>query len=161
MPTGWFQWKEDLYEERGLKLGFSLQSVYQRTTDSLTGQDSAWGGWLLLESKWDAINRQQDWAGSLVAALDWRQEVGSNSAPALFVIDSGSAWATDAAHIPWDIWFASLYWEQRFREEDNTVVRFGTQVAGNFIDFCQRRPDHREAQQRSVVDRPSRWPIPY
>jgi hypothetical protein len=134
IPKSWFAWKEDLYSRRGLKLGFSYQSLYQTTTDSQTAEDTAWGGWLLIEAKWDAINRGGDYQGSLVAALDWRHNIAGTADPAFFQLQTGSLWATDFLYLEWDPWFPSLYWEQRLNK-DKFVVRVGNQAAAQFIDF--------------------------
>jgi hypothetical protein len=60
IPGELFKWKEDIYEKYGLKLGFSYQSIYQKASDTLTSQDEAAAGWLLLEGKWNAVNRGED-----------------------------------------------------------------------------------------------------
>ena len=137
LPEGWFDWKRDLYKDRGIKLGFSYQSLYQTTSDAVLDEDTFWGGWALVEFKWDAINRGQDFEGGLVAALDWRHTIGDNGEPAFSLTASGSAWANDVPHISWDPWLAALYWEQKLRKEDNFVFRVGTQNAGAFIDFSR------------------------
>ena len=122
VPDRWFKWKRDLYDERGIKLGLSYQSLYQTTSDAVLDEDTFWGGWALVEFKWDAINRGQDFEGGLVAALDWRHDIGGYGEPAFSLTSSGSAWANDVAHIAWDPWLAAFYWEQRLRAEDNFVV---------------------------------------
>ena len=45
VPKNWFAWKEALYEDTGVKLGMSYQSLYQHASETLTGNDTAWGGW--------------------------------------------------------------------------------------------------------------------
>ena len=73
-----FKWKEDLYDKTGVKLAFSYQAVFQHATDVRAQKlfvggetnDGFSGGWLLLEAKWDAINRGKDWQGSLAVAFD-------------------------------------------------------------------------------------------
>jgi hypothetical protein len=134
IPKDWFKWKEQLYKKQGLKLGISYQSLFQKASDTLSGNDTAWGGWLLIESKWVAINRGKDFEGSLVAALDWRHTIGGNSRPAFFQLDTGSGWPTDFSFVEWDAWLPALYWEQKAKK-DAFVVRFGNQTAQQFIDF--------------------------
>jgi porin len=134
VPKRWFTWKEDLYKTHGLKLGFSYQSLYQKTTDSLTAEDTAWGGWLLIEASWDAVDRGGDFQGGIVAALDWRQTIGGNAEPGFFQFQTGSQWPTDFAYPEWDPWFASLYWEQQIGK-DKFVLRVGNQAAAQFVDF--------------------------
>ncbi len=134
IPKGWFEWKERLYEERGIKLGASYQSLYQHASDTLTGTDHAWGGWLLVEAKWEAINRGEDYEGSLTAAFDWRHTI-SGSQPTFFgLVDVGSLWPTDFAFFELDPALTILYWEQWF-DKDRFVVRAGKQLAVQYYDF--------------------------
>ena len=134
VPKDWFKWKEQLYKDHGLKLGISYQSLFQKTSDTLTDQDTAWGGWLLLEARWDAINRGKDYQGSLVASLDWRHAIGGNARPAFFQVDTGSGWPSDFSYVEWDLWLPAIYWEQ-WLEKDIFVFRVGNQTAQQFIDF--------------------------
>ena len=134
VPKGWFDRKEQLYKDHGVKLGFSYQSLYQKASDTLSGNDTAWGGWLLLEAKWDVLNRGKDYQGSLVAALDWRHTIGDNARPAFFQIDTGSGWPSDFSFVEWDLWLPALYWEQ-WLKKDVFVFRIGNQTAQQFIDF--------------------------
>jgi len=145
IPEEFFDWKKGLYDKHGIKLAFSYQSLYQNSSDSggvLLGPstvDTAWGGWAVAELKWKAINRGGDFEGSLVASLDWRHTIGGKQDPANLFGDIGSLWPTDFVYLSWDPWFANLYWEQKFKKDQvkNTgfVLRVGTQVAAQFIDF--------------------------
>ncbi|MCZ6539250.1 MAG: carbohydrate porin [Chloroflexi bacterium] len=134
VPKNWFAWKQGLYADTGLKLGMSYQSLYQHASETLTGNDTAWAGWLLVEAKWDAFNKGEDYQGGLVATLDWRHTIGGNSAPGFFQLDTGSQWASDFSFVDWDVWFPALYWEQ-WLDKDKFVLRVGNQVAPQFIDF--------------------------
>jgi len=145
IPEKYFDWKTDLNDKYGLKLAFSYQSLYQNASDGggiLLGpsnNDTAWGGWAVVEAKWKAFDRGGDFEGSLVAALDWRHTIGGEQDPANLFADIGSLWPTDFVYLSWDPWFANLYWEQKFKKDQakNTgfVLRVGTQVAAQFIDF--------------------------
>jgi len=134
IPKGYFAWKEKLYENTGIKLGISYQSLAQVASDTIRTQDYAWGGWLLIEAKWEAINRGEHFEGSLVVTLDWRHTIaGAN--PALFgTVDVGSLWPTDLAFFKFDLTVATLYWEQWF-DKDRFVLRVGKQLAAQIYDF--------------------------
>jgi hypothetical protein len=135
IPQKWFKWKEDIYEEYGVKLGFSYQTLYQQASDTLTGEDEAWAGWALLEGKWEVFNRGKDFEGSLVATLDWRHTLGGKEEPAFWgVLDVGSQWPTDLGYIEWDPWVPVAYWEQWFTK-DRFVVRLGQQNVAQIYDF--------------------------
>lgn len=145
VPEKYFDWKKDLYKRYGIKLAFSYQSLYQNASDSggiLFGpsdNDTAWGGWAVLEAKWKVFDRGGDFEGSLVASLDYRHTFNDEQDPAALFADIGSLTPTDFAYLSWDPWFANLYWEQKFNQDQakNTgiVLRVGTQVAAQFIDF--------------------------
>jgi hypothetical protein len=138
----YFKWKEDVYEKAGVKLAWSYQAVFQHATDVrnqrlLTGEDTVQGvsgGWLLIEAKWDAINRGEDWQGSLAVALDWRHTFGNSIDPAGFQFDTGSVWATEFTLISWDPWLPIVFWEQ-WAHKDRFVTRIGSQTATGIFDF--------------------------
>ncbi len=43
-PQGWANFKTNLHEKHGLKLGFRYQGIYQYASETVTGQDTAAGG---------------------------------------------------------------------------------------------------------------------
>ncbi len=154
IPGEFFKWKEDIDEKYGLKLGLSYQSLYQKASDTLRGEDEAWAGWLLFEGKWNAINRGEDYEGSLVATLDWRHTYGNKATPALFgTLNVGSLWPTDFAYIDWDLWAPVLYWEQWFKRDD-FVLRVGNQIINQTYDFF-RFKDPRVAFSGSSLNAPA------
>ncbi|MEM1451806.1 MAG: hypothetical protein AAF726_16050 [Planctomycetota bacterium] len=142
IPKSYFQWKEKLYADYGIKLAFNLTLIGQLASDVLpqdwlTGGDTnraASGIGLVLEGKWEAINRGEDYQGSLTAAVDWRQAFGGTSVPAFFLQDTGSIWTTDLTVIEWDPWLSTFYWEQWFTK-NRFVARVGTQAAVQIFDF--------------------------
>jgi len=135
IPKLWFKWKEDLYKDYGVKLGFSYQGIYQNASDTQTGEDVAAAGWLLVEGKWEMYNRGEDFEGSVVAAFDWRHTLGGAEAPASWgVRDVGSQWPTDFGYIEWDPWVPVAFWEQWFKK-DRFVLRLGQQNVAQIYDF--------------------------
>ena len=134
IPRDYFDWKIALYKKTGLKLAISYQSLALKATESRTGNDTAWGGWLLLEGKWEAINAGDDFEGSLVFALDWRHTIGGYSAPTRLAVDTGSGWLHDGAYVEWGLWTPVLFWEQ-WLAKDKFVLRFGNQSPAMIFDF--------------------------
>jgi hypothetical protein len=140
LPQRWFQWKEDIYEKYGVKLGFSYQAIYQRASDTTNffgfeGEKDVAAGWALLEGKWEVLNRGQDFEGNLVAALDWRHTFTDGRDPAFWgTLDVGSLWPTDFGYVEWDPWVPVAFWEQWFTK-DRFVLRFGQQSVGQIYDF--------------------------
>ncbi|MHC4932760.1 MAG: hypothetical protein ACYTGV_11290 [Planctomycetota bacterium] len=134
LPKSYFKWKEDLYEKTGVELGISYQGTYQKASESRTDTDYASGGWLLFEIKWVAINKEQDYEGSLIASLDWRHTFG-DAQPAFFgIFDVGSLWPTDFAFFDLDPAVSIFYWEQWF-SKGRLVLRVGKQLAAQAYDF--------------------------
>ncbi len=170
IPEKYFDWKKDLNDKYGLKLAFSYQSLYQNASDSggiilgPSNNDTAWGGWAVLEAKWKAFDRGGDFEGSLVAALDWRHTIGGKQDPANLFADIGSLWPTDFAYLSWDPWFANLYWEQKFKKDQakNTgfVLRIGTQVAAQFIDFFRYKDSRTSFSGGPFTVAPTSVPTP-
>ena len=141
LPEAYFDWKEDLYAKAGVKLAVSYQALFQQASDTrstgLLGAnttDWAAGGWLLIEGKWEAYNRGEDYQGGVTAAFDWRHGFGSAAEGASFFADTGSLWPTDFAQVQWDPWFPVLYWEQ-WGTKDRFVFRLGNQLAPQIFDF--------------------------
>jgi hypothetical protein len=130
IPTKYFKWKENLYENYGVKLGFSYQAIYQNASDTTNffgfdGDKDVAAGWALLEGKWEMYNRGQDFEGSLVAALDWRHTFTDGRDPAAWgTFDVGSLWPTDFGYVEWDPWVPVAFWEQWFTK-DRFVFRLG------------------------------------
>ena len=131
----YFLWKENLYEDTGLKLAFGYQTLYQRASSTRTGRQNAFAGWAQLEGKWDAINRGEDYQGGLVFDLDWRHTLGGNANPVLFgVTEVGSLWGTDIGFIEFDPSLVALFWDQ-WLEMGRFNMRLGKQLAAATYDF--------------------------
>lgn len=155
LPKLWFKWKEDLYENYGVKLGLSYQAIYQNASDTTPiGDDEVGAGWLLVEGKWEMFNRGEDFEGSLVAAFDWRHTFTNGRDPVAWgVVDVGSLWFTDGAFIEWDPWVPVAFWEQWFKK-DRFVLRVGQQTVGQIYDFF-RFKDPRVAFGGTVLIAPA------
>ena len=135
MPQHLPDFKKMLNEKYGLKLGLNYQTLAQYASDTLTGNDTALGGWLQLESKWTPLRRGKDYEGSLVVVGDGRWTLGDNSNPGFFgQVDVGSVYGTNLEFFLWDFSAVNLYWEQ-WLDKDRFVMRLGKQIAGQTYDF--------------------------
>ena len=152
VPERWAEIKNRLYDKHGLKLGFSYQGIYQYASETLSGQDTASGGWILLEVKWDAVRRGKDFQGSIVMAVDGRHNLGSNAVPGQFRLDTGSLWTTDPAYFEWDPYVALAFWEQWFKR-DRFALRIGQQSSLAVFDFF-RFKDFRTSFSNSQLSAP-------
>jgi hypothetical protein len=152
IPQGWENFKKQLYKKHGLKVGFSYQGIYQVASENLTEQDTAAGGWVLLEAKWEAFRRGEDFEGSIVAGIDGRHTLGDNAVPAQFRLHTGSLWTTDPAWLEWDPYVAVFFWEQWFKK-DRFGIRLGQQASVGVLDFF-RFGDFRTSFSNSQLSAP-------
>jgi len=142
MPQTWPDFKKKLYEDYGLKLAISYQTLVQYASDVLPPDpsprprdDVAAGHWIQVETKWTPLRRGKDYEGSLVVVGDGRYTLGDNSNPAEFgPLDVGSAWGPNLEFFLWDFSLVNFYWEQWF-DKDRFVLRLGKQIAGQTYDF--------------------------
>ena len=152
-PQGWADFKTQLYNKYGLKLGFSYQGIKQVASESLTEQDTAAAGWVLLQVKWEAFRRGKDYQGSIVMSFDGRHTLGDNAVPGLFRLQTGSLWTTDAAYFEWDPYVATAFWEQWFKK-DRFVLRAGSTGVNPRLDFF-RFGDFRTSFSNSQLTAPA------
>lgn len=169
IPKRYFQWKEDLYRDYGLKLGISYQAIYLGASETqqaatnpfrIDGESQVASGWALVEGKWEVLNRGKDFQGSLVASLDWRHGfTGARDPVAWGVFDLGSQWPVEGSFISWDPWVPVGFWEQWFTK-DRFVLRVGNQLVNQIFDFS-RFKDPRVAFSGTAFTAPiAAMPIP-
>jgi hypothetical protein len=131
-------WKQELYETHGLKLGFSYQQLYQWASDTVPSAlyDQAHGGWASVTASWTPLNRGQDFEGGLVTQFGWRDPIGNNAVPAQFGIrDTGSLWS-NYEFTTWGGGFKveDLYWQQ-WLGKDRFNFRVGNMIATSVFNY--------------------------
>ena len=143
IPRKWFNWKSDLYDKTGLKLGASYQMLY--TSSSITGgtlsqaapgqePNNGLGGWVQFEAQWKLFNKDKAWEGSINFAIDGRHRLAGDVIPGELYFESGTQFAIDAMYLPWDPYFAILFYEQHFKN-DKFWVRAGHIAPAAVLDF--------------------------
>jgi len=154
MPQCYAAFKNNLFDKTGIQYGLSYQTLFQIASESLTETNSAWGGWFLFEFSWVAFNKDKDYQGKLILTLDDRHIINSSQhqAPAFFKEDMGSLWTADAAFLEWNIYPATMLWEQVFRK-DRLELRVGQFGALNVLDFF-RFADTRTSFSNSQLSAP-------
>jgi hypothetical protein len=149
-PKGYAELKDNLYDKTGFKFGLSYQTLYQSASESTSETSTAWGGWLLFELSWDALNRGKDYQGKLIISLDDRHIINEsgNTAPAFFRLDHGSLWATDGAYLKWNLYPAVILWEQTFVKDrfEMRVGQFGALTVLDFFRFADPRTSFTNTQ---------------
>jgi len=78
----WYNWKGNLKANHGVALGFSAHLLYQKASDSLTGQDDdAMGGIYRFQGSWTLLGRDGSNPGRIEWRVENRSEVGNFQSP--------------------------------------------------------------------------------
>jgi len=136
VPGKYFQWKQDLYTNHDLKLGFFFQSLYMSASETspIATNNDAFGKWWGFDLKWTPFNKGGDNEGSLVLVAAERDSIGNNAVPAFYGIeDLGSLYAVNFEWTAWDFAVEELYWEQWLGKE-RFMFRVGNTAAGVMIN---------------------------
>jgi hypothetical protein len=123
-PLGWLReasgrGRQDLFDATSLKVGMTIQQVFQAVTESLPGQDD-WGTAATtdLVGSWHLINKGEPTLGQLVAHGQGRWDYGTTGPEELGTFSLGSVIGTAdtyAAYTPTFL-LRNLYWRQGSRE---------------------------------------------
>ena len=57
LPGRYFQWKQNLYENHGLKIGLFFQLLYMSASSPNATFDNAFGQWWGFDAKWTPLNK--------------------------------------------------------------------------------------------------------
>ena len=109
------QAKDDIYRATHLKLGLTLNHLFQVMSDALPGEDD-WGTTtdLDLVGSWELVNRGEPTQGGLYFGLEGRWDYGTTGPQDLGFVSLGSAGGTANAFSEYTPTFIlrNLYWEQ-------------------------------------------------
>jgi len=86
----WFDWKRQVNDNHGLKLGFQAYFLYQGASESL-GDDSAGGGIYRFQGSWTALGRGTGHEGRLEYRVENRSNLSSLIAPSGLGNEIGAA----------------------------------------------------------------------
>ncbi len=142
-PKKYFDWKQRLYEEYGLKLSFGYRMLYQHASEiaPFGTVDTALGDWWGLTAKWTPLNKGEDYEGSLVLVAAKRGALGSHAVPAVFgIADVGSLWSTNFGFTSWSFAVEELYWEQ-WLKKDRLMFRGGATAAPTAMNLFRFKDD--------------------
>ena len=116
----WFEWKNRVFDDYGLSLGFDVNWLYQRASETL-GQRDAFGAIYRLRGEWNAVGRGSSNTGSLVYRVEYRDNHFTDVAPAAFgkeigaaSITTGFAYASDFGPTVSELYWKQLYGDKRF-----------------------------------------------
>ncbi|KXX70485.1 carbohydrate porin [Flammeovirga sp. SJP92] len=160
----YFKWKEDLYKNYGLKLGFSYSTMFtgnplSHNMSAEHTSTTAGVGIYAFEAQWSVFNKGKDWEGSITAVLDGRHQYGHIS-PAVTPIANGSLNGTDATFFHWDRpYFTTLYWEQKGKK-DRFWFRVGNFSSLMVLDFFRFKDGRTSFSNQGFTNPVASLPIP-
>ena len=109
----WFDWKKELNEKHGLKLGTDYSILYQRASDVAQGDDYAISGVFRFYGNWTLLGRGTDNSGSLVFKVEHRHKLGSDQAPGGFASNIGYLGVTGLLYSDVKEVLNDFNWQQR------------------------------------------------
>jgi len=118
--TNWFQWKDRVFEDHGLALGFDYTGVFLGASESL-GDSRASGGIIRSFGYWDLIGRGTPNTGAFVWKVEHRHRYG-NIAPNALASSIGAVGVLEAPFSDQGFRFTNLYWRQRFAGTRATIT---------------------------------------
>ncbi len=121
----WFDWKDRVFEEHGLALGFDYTAAFLGATESI-GDDRASGGIARAFGYWDLLGRGTANTGAFVWKVEHRHRYGS-IAPNALASSIGYVGVFEPPFSNQGFRFTNLYWRQRFAGGRATVT-------GGFLD---------------------------
>ena len=129
----WFEFKERVNQDIGLKFGLDYSILYQGLTDSL-GEDQAAGGVFRVFGNWTLLGRNSSSPGSLVFKGENRHRIGTDIAPQNLGFEAGYVGLTGTLFSDFDWGVTNLFWQQRFRDgKINFIV--GTLDPTDYVDI--------------------------
>ncbi|WP_158500451.1 carbohydrate porin [Xenococcus sp. PCC 7305] len=111
----WFEFKERVNQDVGLKFGLDYSILYQGLTDSL-GKDQAAGGVFRVFGNWTLLGRNSSSPGSLVFKGENRHRIGTDVAPQNLGFEAGYVGLTGTLFSDFGWGVTNLFWQQRFRD---------------------------------------------
>lgn len=105
-------WRLNLKERTGLNLSFDYQTLYQESTDSLTGEDKGALGQVRILGNWELLDRSGANPGRLVFILENRHRLGQSIVPAELAGEIGYAGVTATTFSDTNSTLSVAYWSQ-------------------------------------------------
>lgn len=128
----WYDFK-DRSAEKGIRFGIAGTSLYQYSSNSLTGRKDAAGSILEAVGTWTLLGRGTDHPGMLGFKIEGRYAHTSVPPQNLFT-QLGGGWPTALAFSEFDLSLAEFWWEQHFIK-DRLSVRIGKVLPFGSYDY--------------------------
>ncbi len=129
--TPYFDWKEGIRENFGLRFGSDYTALYEGATAGPDEQHGAAGMWRFF-GLWELRDRGGDFTGSLVFKGENRHEMGTEITPLELGSAIGSALPTGVPFSDAGWLLTNLFWKQKIT--DRVVVMFGQVDPTDYVD---------------------------
>ena len=108
----WRRLKADMYNKYGLSLGMNYTALFQGASAGLPGRDrNGASGDFDFYGRWEVINRDEPWTGSIVFSTEFRHGYGSTT-PADLGENIGSLWRTTSGFNDEAFTLNEIFWKQ-------------------------------------------------
>jgi porin len=130
----WFDFKRNLNDQYGLKLGFDYNVLYQRASETLNGnEDQAASGAVRFYGSWNLVGRDTNNKGTLVFKVENRHRIGTGIAPAQLGFDTGYNGITGFLFSDAGSFLGDLNWQQLFNDGRGGLI-IGRYDPNDYID---------------------------
>ena len=123
---GYFDWKDRIKKENGVRIGGDYSFAWLKASDS-TGKDDAIGGMYRFYGFWEATSDGNGNSGALIWKVEHRHAYGNNIPPGSLGFEIGYAGLFLPPFSDQGTRLTNLYWRQRMKGGDLVFV-------GGFVD---------------------------
>jgi porin len=123
---GYFDWKERIRENNGVRFGGDYSFSYLKASDS-PGEDDAMGGMYRMFGTWEAFSDGKGSSGALIWKVEHRHAYGSNIPPGSLGFEIGYVGLFLPPFSDQGTRLTNLYWRQRMKGGNLVFI-------GGFVD---------------------------
>lgn len=117
--------KNEFKNETGLQLGGDVNTLAQRSNESLTGEDLAWGAAARIFGRWAVVNKNQPGTGFFNFKVEYRTAVAGYVAPQHFSSELGYLGLTDLVYGDHKGIVTDFNYQQRLGKDDRAALVIG------------------------------------
>ena len=152
----YLDWKQRLQDAHGFAFGFNAYWLYQNASDTLAGDDDAWGQMYRFQGKWILLGRGTGHPGRIEWRIEHRSNIGNNLSPSELAGQFGAAALNSGyGYTPnFDTDLAVFNWTQLF--SDQTIgVTAGRLAYDSYLDVFAFQTFSRGFLNRAFILNPT------